>query len=73
MKIVKFEDGTYGIKDGWLFVAFYDMSGNFNNWWTDEEHIQRNGKTHDLERCKSIFNRLKNEQQPNLKHKDYYE
>jgi hypothetical protein len=31
MKIVKFKNGTYGIRKGWLFYRYRDLELNY--WW----------------------------------------
>ena len=65
MKIIKFKDGTYGIKRGWwIFSEYYDMSGWYHNWWCTDEYIHKNAKTDDLSRCESIYEKLINHKEP---------
>lgn len=40
MKIIKFNDGTYGIRRGWLwpFYSYLDMKVKDGYWWTSMEY-----------------------------------
>lgn len=52
MKIVQFDDETYGIKKGfWIFVKF--RSKNFHDvWWKDSDDVHRYCKFKTIEEAR---------------------
>jgi hypothetical protein len=49
MKIVKFKDGTYGIRSGNWFSGYMFYSDRNNDWWYGEEYVERFCKYPDYE------------------------
>lgn len=57
MKLVKFNDGTFGVRRGWFFYQFADKQDQFY-WWSKTENVEEYSKCTE-ERAREILARLK--------------
>lgn len=52
MKIVKFNDGTYGIKKGWWIFTSFNSENCSNFWYSDACDIKRYCRFYNLDAAK---------------------
>lgn len=58
MKIVKFDDGTYGVRKGcWLFG--YSFAGSSNFWYSNPDAIYIFCRFRTIEDARKVYNMLK--------------
>lgn len=57
MKIVKFNDDTYGIRKGFRFPGYWYLNRGGDNWFSTEEYVARHCKM-SRERAEILFNEL---------------
>ena len=56
MKLVKFRDGTYGVRKGfWPFYMFKDFRAS-RFWWTADSEYFHDCKTEDIETARRASN-----------------
>ena len=54
MKLVKFKNGTYGVRKGfWPFYAFYDFT-NTGFWWNNDSKFWHDCQTTDEQRARDF-------------------
>ena len=41
MKLVKFNNGKYGICKGWIFIIYLDLKSSYMFWWNTEDRYFR--------------------------------
>lgn len=59
MKIVKFRDGKFGIRCGWIFYSYMGDSIDSPHWWSGKEYIEKYCHM-SLERVQTIWKKLTN-------------
>ena len=58
VKIVKFVDGTYGIRRGFFRHRYRDLRGAWNHWWRLDSEYAHNCRNKDLDLVISRYNEL---------------
>lgn len=60
-KIVKFKNGKYGLRRGWIFKTYADIddlrAGGEIFWWCNSEFIYKNAMISDLEELGKMIER----------------